>query len=847
MQVPSYGNFQVSPQPHGVGEWSTEIPRAPDTGLRASIDKASQKLDAFTERLIAEQDQARVTEALTDLRRKAVDLQAGEQGFRKLLGKNALDPDQQGRGLVERADTELQEYGSAIAAKLTPRQQKLFGERALNVYQSNFASATEHVFTQDVAYQQEVHTSALAQYVESGTTYAAQPELAAETEAGIKESVDRLSALRGYTPEQRELLRRQQTSAFYANGIAQILSQADANPSIAYRASGLLQANAKKMLGSDVAKLRTQINGYLETAESYQLADGFGNLTELGFAEGGDAFLTAERGSLIKSGHSTTAIEALTLGVVPVGGSGQENTERGDGPADYRYGLTKLTVEQGMAAAKAAGVEWDQKAFLHDRAYNIKLGAHRMDQMEAAYGGDMTKALAAYRYGEKTVDDAVKKAEADGSPGAWVNQLSGKQQDWVNDCLKSMQSAERAPVKDESGNVVDAFNPGYAARTRTWKTEDEARAYVLAASPRARFDPVFREQTVTRAMAMQNSHKQSYEQKQQERIGQAVDFLYANGGNLALVPTSVWQNLTWPEQQSLLKVSKKMTAQDDTTNIRLFMTYMKDDGALLGLTERQVKNLRPSLSSADFEKVYARWSALKVEAGMAADKRTVEVRQAQIGQLDSAYGKVSLSDIDSALEGTIEGYREFKKKNPEAADAFLYEASNIVARNDQLKGTATKGVQNVGLALQQMIRGSVSVASSVPFFSNDEKNLFEVTAKDLPNRGPTDARALVTNLARTRLGHEPSDTEVQRELWRIFMDKNYIVRMPEAVLSDPLVQHIQEEARKQLGRDLSGPDLLRQYLTERLKGTRTPSKKTEDSYYTNRIVGSDAFDPYYDS
>lgn len=111
-QVPNYGGHQVMPSIFGYKPVSTDIPQVPELGIQKALAGASNKFDELYLKFLAEQDDARVTEAITDLRRKAIDMETGEGGWASTLGANALESDMDGKGLVERMDEGLQDYGT---------------------------------------------------------------------------------------------------------------------------------------------------------------------------------------------------------------------------------------------------------------------------------------------------------------------------------------------------------------------------------------------------------------------------------------------------------------------------------------------------------------------------------------------------------------------------------------------------------------------------------------------------------------------------------------------------------------------------------------------------------------
>ena len=98
-RIPEYGNYQVSPT---VGNYSAAQakdfapanPYDPDA-LAAPLARASVAVQKVQEGI----DNSRVLDKLTQLRRFALDRRAGDNGFLKLHGQQALLPDDDGRGL----------------------------------------------------------------------------------------------------------------------------------------------------------------------------------------------------------------------------------------------------------------------------------------------------------------------------------------------------------------------------------------------------------------------------------------------------------------------------------------------------------------------------------------------------------------------------------------------------------------------------------------------------------------------------------------------------------------------------------------------------------------------------
>ncbi|WP_304626470.1 hypothetical protein, partial [uncultured Parasutterella sp.] len=76
VSVPKYDGFHVRENQWGYNPVSLNIPIAEESKFHGLLDKASARFDHMVAKVQAEQDDARVTAAITDLRRHATDLEA---------------------------------------------------------------------------------------------------------------------------------------------------------------------------------------------------------------------------------------------------------------------------------------------------------------------------------------------------------------------------------------------------------------------------------------------------------------------------------------------------------------------------------------------------------------------------------------------------------------------------------------------------------------------------------------------------------------------------------------------------------------------------------------------------
>lgn len=838
-QIPTYGGPQVTPNVIPYRPFSTDVPKVPDSGVDKTIGRVAARIDKEAQRYMEEQDNARVTDALTALRRHAIDVQSGENGYQKLLGENALTPDEDGRGLVERVDADMHEFGSSLAAGLNARQQKLFHEKAQPIYTSSYGGVSAHVFDQGLAYEQNKAEAAIGQLIESGSAYAGRGEMLAANERDIGEQVDVLARLRGYSDDQRDLLRRKSISGMYVNAINTILSNAERNPAVAYGALGILRANSKKMLGSDVATARRSIDVYVEKAQQDATVRGFDQWASIKYSGQTDALLVADTGGVATPREQGGRLaEIYENGVIAVGGGTQENHETTGNASDWHYGISKLKVTEAEAVAKAHGIPFDKERFLKDRGYNFSLGQWRMSDLYAEYAGDEAKVFAAYRDGEAVVEEAMKKAAADGTPDAWFYSLPSSTQEYVLKCQTAMRKADDLKVKDENGEEMSSFRPGYFAKAYRGPTYDEAREYVMRTDPRASTDPDYRESTIQKIMGLQAQHKSSWVTEHERRVADLSDQIYASGGDLSRIPASTWAGLTRKEQQDVIDLAEKVRVGDDSTDPQMWARYYCDEDTLVNLSPEQLRAVRGSFSAKDYELLQRKYYQLKLKAGQAFDERTNELRTLQAGGVPSAYGDVSSADVNRALETYLPGYSDLKKSDPQGADVVLGVVMRQVAEAGAARGEQIKGSVNMLEALRDPLRQMVNVRGFA--WGEEQKSIYSLSPGDLPDTGPTDAANLLKTIATKAVGREPTEGEEREVLLKLFTERNPRLDLSGLSFDSSLMGEIRQRAP-----NATLADQVRFYFIERLARTRVAGNSTGPRDRTAAVLTQGgAFEPY---
>lgn len=814
-KAPKYEGFNVRENQWGYNPMSLNIPRAPDSGFMGAMGRASARLDNIAEKIQAEQDDARVTEAITDLRRHATDLEAGENGWRKLLQANALEPDAEGKGLVERVDTDMRQYGESIGERLTGRQRAMFNRHAMNVYQSVYGGVSSHVATQGMEYQKGVYTSAIDFEIEAAATNGYKLEALRDGESRLLENTDKLADLLGVPQDQRENFRRKYTSALYANAIEGVMSNSSTNPSVGFTALGLLRKNAHKMLGSDVNRLRKSIDAAVKEVQAQNTVDAY-SAQNSGYVVMQDGSrvrkIQEEHGVVLKAtAADASAVEDYTVGVLHGLGKLQTDTsEITDDGKNFsprsRYGASNVSLENAYELDKNV----DSKRLLNDKSYNIQKGLEVFTDYLRRFAGDKMMAFAAYYSSPREVEAAQKAAEqaADGTDN-WFDKMPKSVQEKVAKSMQAIEDYSSAGVKGPDGKSVNSFTPTAFKLQKQWDTPVQIEKWLLNNDARARVDPSYRRSVLSQLIAKQNREKVEYTQQQENLLASVTDAIYANGGNMGAVPPQLWAQLTRKQQLDAEAISQKLLKGEDTTDPAVAALYA-DDNNLREVSQKGLDLLRPHYSEKDYLALRARW--YKVQA---AGRTTQE--QQELARIAGVQGTAlpeftpKSSTVEKALDA-VPVLAELKKKDKVAYSNAVQTFMTAIATEGQTAGTAITSELGVMQAVNRMTN---SLGGADP---GKVSALFGTKASALPNEGFTDVYRISKDQAKLRYGHEPSDLEILNTARDIYLNRYSVIDMRSQVLDEATLRKAKEDFKAVKGRDPVGSELIRAYFAVRFSG-----------------------------
>lgn len=837
-QIPETQGMQVMPTIMGYRPMSDSVVNVPGSDVNAGLEKAGNKLDRAYTKFLDEQDTARVTEATTQLRRRMLELRVGDDGWAGKLGENATTPDEEGRGLVEQVDTALQDFGSELSARLTPRQQRKFRAAATTLYAQNFGSVSQHVLQQSIENAKNAQTASISLLVESGATYATQPDALKANSESLAEAIDALGNLSGWGDEQRDVALKKYRSAMYSNGIKGLMVGSDKNPTVAVTALGLLQAHAKDMTVEDVATARAMINPVIQEYEDANKVEAAVNAVRQA-----ESAASLKFGDVLSVGgeskEAAANIRAFHFGILPAVSAGGHqsvpaDTTSGD-PATYRYGASQLTVDQGMEAAKMLGRPWDKERFLNDRNYNLALGQAYYGSIFKKHAGDEDLALAEYFSSEKQVKDAQDKAKNEGGP--WTAYLPEAVQKKLTAAKASLGRAGEV-VDATTGKKVSPLSPEYASRAKAWATEGEYRAYFKKNDPRAAVDPVYCNNLVARATARQAQDKRDYEAAHNYAKLQVLDALAENGGVWENVPVSLYRELTVAEVLALKSRAKEISDGIVVSDPQI-LGKMENDVFLAGLDDTTFSLYTKALNPTDARSVTRRRAALLEKQVQANDTRSGEIRRAQMGVVDAKF-EPSSSDLKEAAM-LVPGFSKLWDDDREAALAWLVELRRQVGMMNQMSGAKMSG-----LSITDITKAAARRMVDPGRFSRD-KSAIMMTLDNLRNSGRTDSEHLITNIADLWLkqqGHDraANDMEKQEVLTRIMMSGPnaplpFVV--PPDAFDDALMKDIRAQWATTHG-DKPMPKVLQlqAYLIGRAEGRLGKPVDADDNFFDGAFVST---------
>lgn len=849
-RIPEYGNYQVSPT---VGNYSAAQakdfapanPYDPDA-LAAPLARASVAVQKVQEDI----DNSRVLDKLTQLRRFALDRRAGDNGFLKLHGQQALLPDDDGRGLADREDLQMRNYSDVLMQDLTAAQKRKFKNQAASIFQQQYGFALQHVFAENEKYDVDTRVAAIDDAMRTISLSADQPDIVSENLASIDSAIDYLAQKQGLDVYQKRQLRNDYFGKLSSMVTAQALLDAESNPDAVYVAQNFNNDHRHEIPATTLVQNKQQIQTQIKANRVSSLVRGYRDvqsvastnrtLARMGLALDG-------QGRIQERDVKSAAVKIMSLGIVPQesGGrqfstdpSGIEQTLVGryeDGtlpPEDQRaYGLSQIQIGNAKFAAdwirknEDASFEWDQSKFMNDPDYNRRVGNAWLTHLLQTYGGDTTKAIAAYHNGETEVNAAIKKAEKEGNPGQWLKHLGSRGQEYVANVTKRLQTSLSNPVKDANGRAVSYFSPQYFRAERQWDTNADIRRYVHEVMPDTQVDYNLEDTAVQAVVREQERLKADYVTEQTNIRNQLIDQIASGQApNQQLL-----SQLTLAAQGEVMTRYKQITAGDTSGDLALAATYLGDENALFGLSEEDMKAVAFASPAEQGKLIQEKWYKQRAKLSGEANAAGQRALAAQAGMpLDADYA-VSASKVRSALEVVMP--KEFNALDKDGKDQLVASVLPAIWEAAQIGNVKFKTDTEVS----QWLQGYVSRNVVPPKVIAQGKTVFTLRYGDLRNRGRSDAQPVARRMAaQIRLYNGGStdgisDEEVVSTVRQLLLGRTLPIDTSRLELDADTVEYVQNAFRRQNGRDPNNMETLRWYMRVCLSDEKVPRPQRESS------------------
>lgn len=849
-RIPEYGNYQVSPT---VGNYSAAqakdfAPANPydPNALAAPLARASVAVQKVQEDI----DNSRVLDKLTQLRRFALDRRAGDNGFLKLHGQQALLPDDDGRGLADREDLQMRNYSDALMQDLTAAQKRKFKNQAASIFQQQYGFALQHVFAENEKYDVDTRVAAIDDAMRTISLSADQPDVVSENLASIDSAIDYLAQKQGLDVYQKRQLRNDYFGKLSSMVTAQALLDAESNPDAVYVAQNFNNDHRHEIPATTLVQNNQQIQTQIKANRVNSLVRGYRDvqsaantnrtLARMGLALDG-------QGRIQERDVKSAAVKIMSLGIVPQesGGrqfstdpSGIEQTLVGryeDGtlpPEDQRaYGLSQIQIGNAKFAAdwirknEDASFKWDQSKFMNDPDYNRRVGNAWLTHLLQTYGGDTTKAIAAYHNGETEVNAAIKKAEKEGNPGQWLKHLGPRGQEYVANVTKRLQTSLSNPVKDANGRAVSYFSPQYFRAERQWDTNADIRRYVHEVMPDTQVDYNLEDTAVQAVVREQERLKADYVTEQTNIRNQLIDQIASGQApNQQLL-----SQLTLAAQGELMTRYKQITAGDTSGDLALAATYLGDENALFGLSEEDMKAAAFASPAEQGKLIQEKWYKQRAKLSGEANAAGQRALSAQAGMpLDADYA-VSASKVRSALEVVMP--KEFNALDKDGKDQLVASVLPAIWEAAQIGNVKFKTDTEVS----QWLQGYVSRNVVPPEILTQGKTVFTLRYDNLRNRGRSDAQPVARRMAeQIRLYNggttdNISDEEVVSTVRQLLLGRTLPIDTSRLELDANTVEYVQNAFRRQNGRDPNNMEMLRWYMRVCLSDEKVPRPQRESS------------------
>lgn len=573
-RVPTYDNYQTTP---GILQGQVSAPK-PINAMPEQMQQLGQNMQQAGGQmgkiaLDAQQqaNQLRVDDAINQAKEAALKLTYDKDaGYTNLRGIDALQRSS-GKPMAEEYTDNLREQMRGINDTLGNDAQKAqFRAQTQSLVGNFWADATKHESDQFRDYALSVRDGTISTRSREIALNYRNPEAVDQAVQSIRAATYDQARLLGKSAEWADAQAIKAASGAHTTAIMSALQDGDTGYAQAYMAK-----YASQMDPDDLLKLHGQISDQVDAKLAYTAAQDV--MQQVG-----------------PQMHTSSGDRLFNIMIGTESGGRQfDSTGQPLASSKGAIGIAQVMPSTAPEAAKIAGVPWDENRYKTDPSYNAALGRAYFGKQLQDFGGDPSKAMAAYNAGPGAVSNAMRAAAIDKSSD-WLSYLPKETQDYVAKNMKAYAAGQGQYSRPSLNQVMQqvAATVGTDNPKRLKLAQDEAkRQYDLMTA--------------------------DIKQRSDDAVANAMRQLETNGGSFAQLPADVRAAIPPDKVTTLMDYGARVSRGDDTTNPALYQKLATDQQYLTDIGDSEFYALRAQLSQSDFKKFADERGRLRVAAGKA--------------------------------------------------------------------------------------------------------------------------------------------------------------------------------------------------------------------------------------
>lgn len=714
-RVPTYDNFQVEPAGFPSARFTgQDVPNPGAAQMQQTgqdMQQAGGRLGGIVHEMMKEQNAARVDDAINKAKDEAMRLQFDSQtGYLNQKGQAALER-QSGKALHDEYGEQLQTKVDEIAAGLGNETQRIAFSRAAGRMMGSFREdAMRHTLSEFRTFKGSTIDGIIAtrkNEISLGYTDPNKVDQAINgvwengvlIQRGIKQAIYEKAKMLGKdSAEFVEAAWRDELSDAHTTAIKGALR--DKNVLFAEK---YLKEYGTQISGKHQLELRAQINHQVDSRVAMSTVDTVMGKFSSGLGQTSDFDRIVNITMQTESNGRRYGPDGKLL-ESPKGAKGEMQV------------LDGTNTDPGFGVTPAKDNSPEERA---------RVGRDYMSAMLKRYGGDRSKAWAAYNAGPGRLDEALAASEKDGID--WLDKLPKETQNYVTKNEQAYRSGSGETRKVTLKEVHDSIRS-------TLGTNNPERLNMALDESTRRF----------------GEEQAAVKQREEEAVANAMRELPNHGWRYSDLPAEMVAAIPPARRDDVRNYAVSMHKGDNITSPALYQRLSNPD-ALRSYTDDQFYALRPELSDADFRHFSAQRQAAK--SGQSGDLNTSAINTTVDRMLRQLEINPKPKDTDHAAAARVGSIRSFVDKY--VANIQLQRGkklSDIEVDQEVTKLFATRG------EFTKSFLGVDMGSFSKPYMS--------MKATDIPDEVLTELKADFS-----RRGIRPSDADLIGAYWQLRFTK----------------------------------------------------------------------------